>query len=78
MKWIVCLLKGHLWTAKGKYQMPIDLEAMELEEAMWQATPRLRWYRPPHGNDNDIVLQQMYERVTGERDWRPIQTILAD
>lgn len=58
--------------------MPLDLEAVELEEAMWQATPRLRWYRPPRANDHDIELQQMYERVTGERRWRPVQTILAD
>ncbi len=58
--------------------MPIDLEDAELEEALWQATPRLRWYRPARGDDNDIVLQQMYERVTGERDWRPVQTILED
>lgn len=58
--------------------MPIDLEAVDLEEALWQATPRLRRYRPPGGDDTDIVLQQMYERVTGERQWRPIQTVLAD
>ena len=58
--------------------MPIDLEAVDLEEALWQANPRLRWFRPLKGNDNDIVLQQMYERVTGERQWRPVQTIFAD
>lgn len=58
--------------------MPIDLDAIEIEEAMWMATPRLRWWRPPGGNDCDVVLQQMYERVTGERNWRVIPTVLAD
>lgn len=58
--------------------MPIDMEAVELEEALWQATPRVRWYRPARGNDGDIILQQMFERMTGERQWRPVQTILED
>lgn len=58
--------------------MPIDLEATVREERMWDAMPRLRWYRPPQGNDTELVLQQLYHRATGEREWRTVQTILAD
>jgi len=58
--------------------MAIDMEAFRLEEAMWIATPRLRWFRPKGGGDADLRLEQLYERVTGERQWRPVPTCLAD
>jgi hypothetical protein len=58
--------------------MPIDPEAIRLEEGMWIATPQLRWFRPPRGNDTDLRLEQLYERVTGEREWRLVPTCLAD
>jgi len=64
--------------AERTHFVPIDLKDATLEEALWRATPRLRWYRPRHGNDNDIILQQMYERVTGEHDWRTVETLLED
>jgi hypothetical protein len=54
--------------------MAIDLESVRLEGAMWTATPQLRWFRPPGGNDNDIRLEQLYERITGERSWRLVPT----
>ena len=58
--------------------IPLDLEAVRLEDMLWSCTPQLRWYRPKGGNDNEIVLQQLWERVTGERAWRTVQTCLED
>ena len=57
---------------------PVDLEACEIEGWMWKPTGELRWFRPKGGNDNDIRLEQLWERVTGERRWRVVQTILED
>jgi len=62
----------------GVGQMPIDLEAADLEGMMWKPTGELRWYRPRRGGDNDLQLEVLWERVTGERDWRPVQTIMED
>ncbi len=59
-------------------RMPIDIEAIRLENIQWNATPQLRWFRPPSGTYTDIVLQQLWERVTGERQWRTVETCLAD
>jgi len=56
----------------------IDVEEAKEEEWKWRPTPRLRWYRPARGNDNDIRLEQMWERMTGECAWRPVETILED
>lgn len=61
-----------------KEYAPIDMDAVKREELLWQPTARLRWYRPKHGSDNDIRLEQMYERVTGECAWRPVQILLED
>ena len=58
--------------------MPIDLEAAEIEQMSWSQTMQLRWYRPQGGNDYDMRLEQLWERITGERQWRPIQTVLED
>lgn len=58
--------------------MPLDLEGAELEGMLWKATGEIRWYRPRGGSDSDIRLEQLWERVTGERDWRPVPTILED
>jgi hypothetical protein len=51
---------------------------IEAEQRFWEPTPRLRWYRPPYCDDNDKVLQQMWERVTGEREWREVPYCMAD
>lgn len=58
--------------------MDIDLASVKREALMWSATPELRWFRPAGGNDTDIRLEQLYERVTGERAWRLVPTCLAD
>jgi hypothetical protein len=58
--------------------MPIDMGAVEIEAMMWKPTGELRWFRPPRGTDNDRVLQQLWERVTGERSWRDVPVCLAD
>lgn len=58
--------------------MSIDLEGAELEGLMWKPSGELRFYRPKGGNDMDIRLEQLWERVTGERSWRPVRTILED
>lgn len=58
--------------------MPIDLEAARLEEAMWSCTAQLRWHRPKGGNDTDIMLEQLWERVTGERSWRKVPLLMED
>ena len=55
------------------------VEEAEFEnQFFWSPTMQLRWYRPPRGDDTQIQLEQLFERVTGERQWRPVQTILAD
>ena len=61
----------------GEMPLPDD-DATDLEEVLWKATGEVRWYRPPGGTDADIRLEQLYERVTGERDWRPVRTVLED
>ena len=58
--------------------MPIDIEAADLEMMMWKPTGEMRYYRPRGGNDNDLRLELLWERVTGERNWRPVPTILED
>lgn len=56
----------------------IDMEAVEIESYYWKPTMELRWFRPKGGNDNDRVLHQLWERITGERHWRTVPTCLAD
>lgn len=58
--------------------MAIDLEGAELEGMLWRSVGEFRWYRPKGGTDNDTRLEVLYERVTGERHWRPVQTVLED
>lgn len=58
--------------------MAIDLEGAELEGMMWKATGQIRWHRPKGGTDNDTQLEMLWERVTGEREWRVVPTILDD
>jgi hypothetical protein len=58
--------------------MPLDLEGAEIEEFYWSANARIRWRRPKGADDNELVLEQLYERVTGERQWRPVPTLLDD
>lgn len=58
--------------------MAIDIESVELEGFLWSATGELRWYRPKGGSDNDIRLEVLWERATGERQWRPVQTMMED
>lgn len=58
--------------------MPLDLEAGELEGMMWKPTGEMRYFRPRGCNDNDIRLEVLWERATGERTWRPVPTILED
>jgi hypothetical protein len=47
------------------------------EESYWKPTPRLRWFRPDGGNDNDIRLQQLFERGL-QSEWRDVPTVFAD
>lgn len=56
----------------------IDVEGVRLEALQWYATGELRWLRPPRSMDDDRVLQQLWERTTGEREWRAVPLILAD
>lgn len=56
----------------------IDLEGAELEAAMWVCTNQLRWYRPKGSTDHDRVLQQLWERITGERAWRIVPYVMED
>ena len=58
--------------------MPIDLEGLKLEQSYWSCTNELRWFRPPGGSDKDIQLQQLWERITGERMWRIVPTVVAN
>ncbi len=58
--------------------MPLDLEGTELEQMLWKATGQIRWRRPKGCNDSERVLEQLWERVTGERSWHPVQTLLED
>jgi hypothetical protein len=56
----------------------------------WQATETLRWFRPLRGSDNEIVLQQKWQRVgirqpeteppifETEHEWREVPVELAD
>jgi hypothetical protein len=55
----------------------IDMDALERGSWMWRPAPRLRWYRPKGGSDNDMRLEQMWERISGEQSWRTVQTILG-
>lgn len=56
----------------------LDLEAIRLEALQWSATSELRWRRPKRGHDHELILEQLYERVTGERSWRPVPKLLED
>jgi hypothetical protein len=56
----------------------INMMEIEAEQRFWEPTAHLRWFRPPGCDDNERVLQQLWERVTGEREWRTVPTCLAD
>lgn len=58
--------------------MVVDLEAVERESLCWKPTRELRWFRPKGCDDTEIVLQQLWERVTGERSWHVVPTCLED
>jgi hypothetical protein len=58
--------------------MPIDVEGAELEGFLWKPTGEMRWYRPKHADDTQLQLQVLWERATGEREWRPVPTFLED
>jgi hypothetical protein len=62
--------------------MPItqdDIAQAEFENSVyWSPTMRLRWFRPPGCGDAEMRLEQLWERITGERSWRPVETIFAD
>ena len=58
--------------------MPLDLEGAELEGVLWKPTGELRWRRPKGCSDNELVLEILWERATGERQWRPVPTLLED
>lgn len=62
----------------GCTNMPIDPEGAKIEEAMWQCLPQLRWYRPRGATDDEKLLQQLWERITGERHWRTVPYMLED
>lgn len=55
---------------------PIDIEYGPI----WIETALLRWYRPPGGNDNEVVLEQQWVRINGpdQSEWRPVPLVLAD
>ena len=57
--------------------MPIDMHAVELEAALWKPTGELRWFREATAMDWEARLDQLWERITGERQWRPIPTVLG-
>ena len=57
---------------------PVDLEAMRMEEMMWLPLGGLRWRRPSGASDDEKILEQLYERHTGERVWREVKTYLED
>lgn len=44
----------------------------------WVVTNGLRWYRPPHGSDNDLVLQQLWQCSNGMQEWRDVPSEFAD
>lgn len=58
--------------------MPINAEAAKIEEALWQCVGQLRWRRPKGHDDSEMVLEQLWERVTGERAWHRVPTLLED
>ena len=58
--------------------MVIDVAGSELEALMWKPTNELRWFRPIGATDTEVILQALWERVTGERQWRDVPTVLAD
>jgi hypothetical protein len=53
--------------------MAVDLEGAEIEAMMWKPTGELRWFNDEPGSG--AQLQQLWERVTGERQWRPVPTV---
>lgn len=55
-----------------------DAEGADIEAMMWRPTGQLRWRRPARGSDTDLILEQLWERVTGERSWRPVPTMHED
>lgn len=58
--------------------MPIDLNAVEIEAMYWKPTGEMRWRRPKGCDDNERILELLWERVTGERSWRSVPTLLED
>lgn len=58
--------------------MTIDRDALELQQLMWKPTGELRWRRPQGATDTEKILEQLHERITGERAWHPVPTLLED
>lgn len=58
--------------------MALDLEGARLEAMMWRPIGELRWRRPRGCDDNDLLLELLWERVSGEREWRAVPVMMED
>ena len=58
--------------------MPIDMEAVELEMLYWKPTGELRFVVPAGHTRDEATLEQLWERVTGERAWRIVPVVIQD
>ena len=57
-------------------------------QSEWTPIARIRWYRPKGGNDNDVVLQQLFSYrmpprenetfSTVVQEWVTVPTVLED
>ncbi len=57
--------------------MIADGDRPAVRRTSWVPSTGLRWFRPVGGTDNDLRLQQLFERRTGEQEWIDVPTVLA-
>lgn len=55
-----------------------DADKAVVDRMRWTPTGRLRKLLPKGGTDADARLEQLYESVTGELEWRPVPTVVEE
>jgi hypothetical protein len=55
-----------------------DDKKVAVDKLRWTPTGRLRYWRPLGVSEQVVELQQLYESVTGELEWREVPEVAEE
>ena len=55
-----------------------DDKKVAVDKLRWTPTSRLRYWRPLGVSEQVVELQQLYESVTGELEWREVPEVAEE